>query len=150
MDNRLDAILNRSAPRRTSQHDGGTSAPDSASNTSASNTSATTPPSAGNSGHEVRFSPSAIKKLGRDIERELDAIFTQARYSLNGTPRDLETAAFTTFGYACAMAHTEVIEFTDLDLITKSKQAMEFDDLLQKTAANQNEAERKSTVNGDD
>lgn len=142
MDNRIDAILNRSVSRQSTQNNGGKPATSGGSNTP--------PTSAGSPGHEVKFSPSAIKNLGRNVERELDAIFTQARYRLNGTPRDLETAAFTTFGYACAMAHTEVLEFTDLDLITKSKQAMEFDDLLQKTAANQTEAERMSTINGDD
>jgi hypothetical protein len=37
---------------------------------------------------------------------------------------------------------------THQDLITKTKLAMDFNDRLQKTAGIQDEAERKSTVNG--
>jgi hypothetical protein len=106
------------------------------------------PSAPGKSSGEVRFAPSEIKQLGLNIERELDAIFKQARYKLNGAPRDLELGAFTTFGFACAMAHTEVIEYADQDLVTKTKLAMDFNDRLQKTAITQNEAERKSTITG--
>jgi hypothetical protein len=67
----------------------------------------TPPPPAGKSSGEVRFAPSEIKQLGLNVERELDAIFKQARYKLNAAPRDLEPSAFTTFGYAfstCSVA----------------------------------------------
>jgi hypothetical protein len=142
--NKIDSIVNRSV----------TPTPPPPSRQTSDNQAAPTPsagqsPSApGKSSGEVRFAPSEIKQLGLNIERELDAIFKQARYKLNGAPRDLEAGAFTTFGFAFAMVHTEVIEYADQDLVTKSKLAMDFNDRLQKTAINQNEGERKSTIKG--
>jgi hypothetical protein len=96
----------------------------------------------------VRFSPSDIRLLGGNLERELEAIFRQARYRLNAKPRDLEPDAFTTFGIECAIAHTEVVEYADEDLKSKTERAMDFNDRLQKTAIIQDEAERKNTING--
>lgn len=149
MGNRIDDIVNRPKPAPPPPS-GNTSAPPG------NGTNGATPqPSAGQSATpsgksngEVRFAPSEIKQLGLNVERELDAIFKQARYKLNAAPRDLEPSAFTTFGFAFAMVHTEVIEYADQDLITKSKLAMDFNDRLQKTAITQDEGERKSTIKG--
>jgi hypothetical protein len=96
----------------------------------------------------VRFQPDQIRRLGVAMEQELDSIIKQARYKLNQKPRAVEGSAFTTFGYALAMVHTEVIEYADQDLIGKAKASMEFNDLLQKTARNQDEADRKSIIKG--
>ena len=108
---------------------------------------ALTPPGGGGAG-EVRFTPGDIRLLGRNLEQTLAAIFRQARYKLNAKPRDLEPAAFTTFGIECAIAHTEVVEYADEDLKSKAELAMDFNDRLQHTANIQDEAERKSTVQG--
>lgn len=149
MGNRIDEIVNRPGPApqpsATPPPNGNGARP----TPSPSPQPSPTPPSnGGKTSGEVRFSPSEIKQLGMNIERELDAIFKQARYKLNGAPRDVETSAWTTFGFAMSMVHTEVIEYADQDLITKSKHAMDINDRLQKVAANQDEAERKSTVKG--
>jgi hypothetical protein len=146
--NPIDDIVNRPKPAppptgQTNTRPGDGTTPRPSAGQSAA-------PPAGKSDGEVRFSPSEVKQLGLNIERELDAIFKQARYKLNGAPRDLEPGAFTTFGFALAMVHTEVIEYADQDLITKSKLAMDFNDKLQKTAINQDEGERKSTIKGGD
>jgi hypothetical protein len=140
-ENRIDALVNRStpAPSRQTTDPPGESTPSPPSNQ---------PPPSGKDSGEVRFSPSEVKQLGLNIERELEPIFKQARYKLNGTPRDLEASAFGTFGFALAMAHTEVIEYADQDLITKSELAMKYNDRLQKTAINQDEGDRKSTIKG--
>jgi hypothetical protein len=156
--NRIDDLVNRRMrtpppppPSGQTPSTENTSAPPGGGSTSRSSAGqSATPPSAGKNSGEVRFSPSEIKQLGLNVERELDAIFKQARYKLNGAPRDLEPSAFTTFGYAFAMVHTEVIEYADQDLITKSKLAMDIGDRLQKTAITQDEGERKSTIKGGD
>jgi hypothetical protein len=140
-DNRIDPLVNRSTPPPSGQ----TTDPPASGTTTPNGQSA---PPGGKSSGEVRFAPSDIKQLGLNLERELDDIFKQARYKLNGAPRDLEPSAFTTFGYAFAMVHTEMIEYADQDLITKSKLAMDFNDRLQKTAITQDEGERKSTIKG--
>jgi hypothetical protein len=143
-DNRIDSLVNRSTPALPS---GQQTAPPANGTTSKPSNGQSTPP-AGKSDGEVRFAPSDIKQLGLNLERELGDIFEQARYKLNAAPRDLEPSAFTTFGYAFAMIHTEIIEYADQDLITKSKLTMDFNDRLQKTAITQDEGERKSTIKG--
>jgi hypothetical protein len=96
----------------------------------------------------VHFTPDDLRTLGRNLEQTLEAIFRQARYKLNEKPRDMEPAAFTTFGIETAIAHTEVLEYADADLKSKAELAMDFNDRLHKTAIVQDEAERKSTING--
>lgn len=147
MGNRIDDIVNRPKPTPPPPSGQTKARPDDGTAPRPSSGRSATPPSASSSG-EVRFAPSEIKQLGLNLERELDAIFKQARYKLNAAPRDLEPSAFTTFGYAFAMVHTEVIEYADQDLITKSKLAMDVGDRLQKTAITQDEGERKSTIKG--
>ncbi|GAA4234965.1 hypothetical protein GCM10022254_41120 [Actinomadura meridiana] len=107
----------------------------------------TSPPGAKGSG-EVHFHPESLKKLGDAIEKDVGAILKNARYKLNVKPRDAQPDAFTTFGFSCAMAYTEVIEFADQDLINKEKLLMDFNDRLHKAAMNQDEADRKSTLSG--
>ncbi|MFD0691560.1 hypothetical protein [Actinomadura fibrosa] len=110
--------------------------------------SGTTPPSAAKTSGEVHFSPESLRKLGDALEKEVGAILKEARYKLNVKPRDAQPDAFTTFGFFCAMAYTELIEFADQDLISKSKATMDFNDRLHAAAKNQDEAERKSTIKG--
>lgn len=148
MGNRIDDIVNRPKPTQPPPSGQATTPPAGGATPKPSSGQSATPPPGGKSSGEVRFSPSEVKQLGLNIERELDAIFKQARYKLNGKPRDLEPSAFTTFGFAFAMTHTEIIEYADQDLITKTELAMDFNDKLQKTAINQDEGERKSTIKG--
>jgi hypothetical protein len=146
--NRIDDIVNRPKPTQPPPAGQTNTRPGDGTTPKPSSGQSATPPPTGKSSGEVRFAPSEIKQLGLNLERELDAIFKQARYKLNGAPRDLEPSAFTTFGFAFALVHTEVIEYADQDLITKSKLAMDFNDRLQKTAITQDEGERKSTIKG--
>ncbi|MGH3243905.1 MAG: hypothetical protein ACRDNL_26230, partial [Spirillospora sp.] len=97
---------------------------------------------------EVHFHPDTLKRLGDALEKNVGAILKNARYKLNVKPRDAQPDAFTTFGFLCAMAYTEVIEFADQDIIDKEKLLMDFNDRLHKAAKNQDEAERKSTLSG--
>ncbi|MBW8485268.1 hypothetical protein [Actinomadura parmotrematis] len=138
--NRIDQILNSPARDRSPSGDpsGGPPAPGPAK------------PEPGmrpaKSSGEVRFAPDDLRKLGDEIETELQKIFTQARYKLNAAPRDVQSDAFTTFAYTCAAAYTQVIEFVDEDLKTKTRYAMDVNDRLHKAAGVQDEAERKSTI----
>ncbi|GAA4628822.1 hypothetical protein GCM10023196_046790 [Actinoallomurus vinaceus] len=84
--------------------------------------------------------------MGDRIERQVGDFLKQARYKLNGDPRTISTGSFTTFAYPLAMTYTEAVAFEDQDLRTKIQALMHINDLLHETAANQSEAERKSTV----
>jgi hypothetical protein len=103
-------------------------------------------PSGGGSGHEVEWDAESVKKLGHAFESEVGAIFRQARNKLNVKPRDAQPAAFTTFGISCALVYTQLIEFADQDLISKTENLKEINDKLQKTAGNEEEADRRSVI----
>ncbi|XVQ10509.1 hypothetical protein ACQP1W_49745 [Spirillospora sp. CA-255316] len=109
-------------------------------------TSGAPPASGGGSGHEVEWIAPSIKKLGHAFETEVGEIFRQARNKLNVKPRDAQPAAFTTFGISCALVYTQLIEFADQDLISKTENLKEINDKLQKTAATKEEADRKSVI----
>jgi hypothetical protein len=110
-------------------------------------TPATLAPNAGaKATGQVHFSPESLKRLGDALEKDVGAILKSARYKLNVKPRDAQPDAFTTFGFFCATAYTELIEFTDQDLIDKTKLLMDFNDRLHQAAKIQDEADRKSTI----
>ena len=92
------------------------------------------------------FDASFIKQLGVNFPRELDPIFQAAKAKLDGAPKDLEPAAFTTFGFAFSIAHTEVFEYFEQDLKRKVETAQSFGDNLQAIAQLKSETERKSTI----
>ncbi|MFC4912849.1 hypothetical protein [Actinomadura gamaensis] len=96
----------------------------------------------------MHFAPDDLRKLGDALEKELSALFKQARYKLDTQPRDVQPDNYTTFGYSVAATYTQVIEFVDQDLIDKTKAAMDANDRLHRTAATQDESEAKSTLNG--
>lgn len=95
---------------------------------------------------QVHFSPESLKRLGDALEKDVGAILKNARYKLNVKPRDAQPDAFTTFGFSCATAYTELIEFADQDLIDKTELLMDFNDRLHQAAKIQDEADRKSTI----
>jgi hypothetical protein len=97
-------------------------------------------------GGGVKFKPDAIAKLGDDIEHQVGEIIKQARYKLNGTPRDVESGSFTTFAFPLAVAYTEALSYADQDLIGKVKELMGYNDGLHKTAQKYRDAEHKSTL----
>jgi hypothetical protein len=100
----------------------------------------------GAGGHTITYRHEDVAALGDRLERQVGDFLKQARYKLNGDPRTVSTGAFTTFAYPLAMTYTEAVAFEDQDLRTKMQALMHVNDLLHKTAANQSEAERKSTV----
>ncbi len=96
----------------------------------------------------MRFDADAMRRLGGQIETELQEIFKAARYKLNAEPRDVQPDSYTMFAIEAALAYTQVIEFADQDLIDKSEAAIDLHDRMAMAAKIYDEAERTSTIKG--
>jgi hypothetical protein len=94
----------------------------------------------------VRFDPDEMRKLGAQIETELQTIFKAARYKLNTEPRNVQPDSYTMFAIEAALTYTQMIEFADQDLIQKSEHAIDIRDRMDKAARVYDEAERSSTL----
>ncbi|MEU8123206.1 hypothetical protein AB0C21_31220 [Spirillospora sp. NPDC049024] len=155
--NKIDNIINSPSPDPSPAPSGagappagGTPSPSPGPAPAPPAPSAPSAPPSGKSSGQVHFSPETLRRLGDAMEKDVGAILKNARYKLNVKPRDAQPDAFTTFGFFCAMAYTELIEFSDQDLIAKSEVLIDVNDRLHKAAAIQQEAERKSTISKGD
>jgi hypothetical protein len=97
-------------------------------------------------GDEIQHKTTAIRDLGTKHEAVGGDILKQARYILNGAPREATSAAYTMYGFELAMAHTLAIEWADEDLKTKAEQLADFKERLHVTAKNYDETEETNTL----
>ena len=95
---------------------------------------------------QIQHKTSAIRDLGTKHEAVCGDIMKQARYILNGAPREATTGAYTMYGFELAMAHTLAIEWADEDLKTKAEQLADFKERLHVTAQCYDDVEQANTL----
>ncbi|MGH3392832.1 MAG: hypothetical protein ACRDOO_28525 [Actinomadura sp.] len=97
---------------------------------------------------QIQHRTTAIRNIGTKYEGQCGDTLKEARYVLNGRPREAQSTAFTMYGYELAMAHTLATEWADEDLKTKAEQLADFKERLHVTAQCWDDVENANTLNG--
>lgn len=97
-------------------------------------------------GHDFQHRTDTIRALADKHEAKCGDLLKEARYALNGAPRDVSTGAFTMYGFELATAHAVATEWADQDLKTKSEELSEFRQKLHVVAQCRDGAEAASTL----